>query len=87
VIVADLKHGLEMEHLNMIHTAAFRVFRIPLRPGITTVGESLNELHSWQTPGVLFLLHCCHFFGDEMRPGKVGAPPPSPLSHPNTPQE
>jgi hypothetical protein len=51
----------------------------------------LNELHPWQRLGVLFLLHCYGFFGvvilgDEMGLGKVGVPPPSPLSHPNTPQ-
>ena len=80
-----------MEHLNIIHTAGFRDFRIPLRPGVTTVGESLNEFHPWQRLGVLFLLHCYRFFGiavpgDEMGLGKVCAPPPSPLSHPNPPQ-
>jgi hypothetical protein len=74
--MADLELGLEMEHLNMIDTSAFRNFRIPLRPGVTTVGRNGNELHPWQVLGVVFLLHCYRFFrvailGDEMGLGKV----------------
>lgn len=67
-----------MEYLNIIHTTAFRDFRIPLGPGVTTVGESLNELHPWQRLGVLFLPHCYRFFGDEMGLGKVPVSPPTP---------